>query len=224
MRNTVLAMAASAVALAAAPASAATFTKYTDRTAFEAAAGLVAKESFNSYPSDTDFSNSSIDFGTFRLVHTRNFGGDRALVDAPPLASSGTGIDGTSLVRFTVADFSNNRYADLMIDFASPIIAFGGNFSSGSVGQVYFEVDGTTFMGTATVDGFLGFTSDTAFSRVVIKSRPGSAFQVTMDNLTYSATAPGVPEPASWAMMIAGFGLAGAAMRARPRVKGAATA
>ena len=223
MRNIVFAMAASAVVLAAAPASAATFTRYTDRTAFEAAAGFVAKETFNSYQSDTDFSNSSIDFGTFRLVHTRNFGGDHALVDAPPLASSGTGIDGTPLVRFTVTDFSN-RYADLMIDFASPITAFGGNFSSGSVGQVYFEVDGINLLGTATGDGFIGFTSDTAFSRVVIKSRPGSGFQVTMDNLTYSSAAPGVPEPASWAMMIAGFGLAGAALRARPRAKGAATA
>ncbi|HEY1154389.1 MAG TPA: PEPxxWA-CTERM sorting domain-containing protein, partial [Pseudolabrys sp.] len=30
-------------------------------------------------------------------------------------------------------------------------------------------------------------------------------------------TAPAVPEPATWAMMIAGFGLAGAAIRSRQR-------
>jgi PEP-CTERM motif len=41
-------------------------------------------------------------------------------------------------------------------------------------------------------------------------------------NLAYSTLdiyAGGVPEPASWALMIAGFGLAGAAMRRRPSVK-----
>ena len=31
----------------------------------------------------------------------------------------------------------------------------------------------------------------------------------------FSVTPPGVPEPASWAMLIAGFGLTGAAMRRR---------
>lgn len=36
-------------------------------------------------------------------------------------------------------------------------------------------------------------------------------------NLSYNSVADGVPEPASWAMMLAGFGLAGAAMRRRVR-------
>jgi len=34
---------------------------------------------------------------------------------------------------------------------------------------------------------------------------------------TIAAAAPGVPEPASWAMMIAGFGMVGGALRARAR-------
>ena len=38
------------------------------------------------------------------------------------------------------------------------------------------------------------------------------------------APAPGVPEPATWAMMIAGFGLAGAAARSRSRVAARAIA
>jgi hypothetical protein len=36
-----------------------------------------------------------------------------------------------------------------------------------------------------------------------------------MSGLSLAAYAPGVPEPASWAMMIAGFGLVGGAMRGR---------
>jgi hypothetical protein len=39
-------------------------------------------------------------------------------------------------------------------------------------------------------------------------------------NGTFSAAVSGaVPEPATWAMMIAGFGMTGAALRRRPTVK-----
>jgi hypothetical protein len=44
----------------------------------------------------------------------------------------------------------------------------------------------------------------------------GGAFQLSLYQL--QAGAPGVPEPASWAMLIAGFGLTGAAMRRRRAV------
>ncbi|MBS0360963.1 MAG: PEPxxWA-CTERM sorting domain-containing protein [Proteobacteria bacterium] len=36
-----------------------------------------------------------------------------------------------------------------------------------------------------------------------------------VDNVSLTSVAPGVPEPASWALMIGGFGLAGAALRRR---------
>ena len=49
---------------------------------------------------------------------------------------------------------------------------------------------------------------------------------VTLDNITYTlpggeggnGETPAVPEPASWAMLIAGFGLTGAMMRRRRAV------
>jgi hypothetical protein len=47
----------------------------------------------------------------------------------------------------------------------------------------------------------------------------GVANQIVFDDITFGSSTPGpgpaVPEPASWAMMIAGFGLTGAAMRRR---------
>lgn len=215
MRNIIVAVAMSAAVLAGVPASAATFTKYTARTAFEAAAGSVAVETFNSYQADVDFSNKSIDFGAFRLVHSRNFGGDKALIDAPPVAS---GLNGTTQVQAGLAGLGANRYAELVIEFAAPVTAFAANFGSGSAGTVYFEVLGENFSQTVSGDGFFGFRSETAFTRVVLKPRNGSAFNITMDNLTFSVPA-GVPEPASWAMMIAGFGLAGSALRASRRQK-----
>ncbi len=43
----------------------------------------------------------------------------------------------------------------------------------------------------------------------------GTANQTGYDNITFGSANPGVPEPAAWAMMLAGFGLVGGAMRRR---------
>lgn len=49
----------------------------------------------------------------------------------------------------------------------------------------------------------------------------GTANMIGFDNITFGSAAPGgapsVPEPASWTMMIAGFGAAGVALRRRTR-------
>lgn len=47
----------------------------------------------------------------------------------------------------------------------------------------------------------------------------GTANQTGYDNITFGSKDPGVPEPASWAMMLTGFGLAGFAMRRRTKVR-----
>lgn len=47
----------------------------------------------------------------------------------------------------------------------------------------------------------------------------GGANFVAYDNITFGSATPGVPEPATWAMMIGGFGLIGTAMRRRPKAK-----
>lgn len=60
---------------------------------------------------------------------------------------------------------------------------------------------GVTFAGTALSANFNGTAGQTGFDNITIGS----------------AVAGGVPEPASWAMMIGGFGLAGFAKRRRVR-------
>jgi Protein of unknown function (DUF642)/PEP-CTERM motif len=51
--------------------------------------------------------------------------------------------------------------------------------------------------------------SDTALLRLASTNAPGSAFGLAVDNFSISAT----PEPAAWAMMIFGFGIAGVSIR-----------
>lgn len=60
-----------------------------------------------------------------------------------------------------------------------------------------------------TVSGFNGFTVDE------VQISTSANYQLFIDNITATAVeaAPGVPEPATWAMMIAGFGMVGSALR-----------
>jgi hypothetical protein len=64
---------------------------------------------------------------------------------------------------------------------------------------------------------FFGVTSETAFTSFTITGATTDPTASTIvDNLRFgSAAAAAVPEPATWAMMISGFGLVGGAMRRR---------
>ena len=70
---------------------------------------------------------------------------------------------------------------------------------------------------------FFNFTSSIAFDRIDLIQNGGGGFE--LDNVTIGNALRGqgdnstgaVPEPASWAMMLAGFGLVGGALRARRR-------
>jgi len=61
---------------------------------------------------------------------------------------------------------------------------------------------------------FVNFTSSTAFDRVVFSASGGG---LETDNHTVGFSAP-VPEPATWALMIVGFGGVGAVLRSRRRL------
>lgn len=48
----------------------------------------------------------------------------------------------------------------------------------------------------------------------------GTANQTAYDNITFGSAIPGgVPEPASWALMLGGFGLVGSSLRSRTRTR-----
>ena len=81
---------------------------------------------------------------------------------------------------------------------------FTGNFTYTPTGSGRFQgYNSYSF-------GFVGNGSPTTLT---FSSLTGTAFGAALDNVSVTA----VPEPASWALMIAGFGLAGAALRGRRR-------
>ena len=192
MRNLLMAaVAVSALAFAAAPASAAV-TFYSNEASFLSAAGTVATE---------DFADTSL-------------------------------ITGLSFVS-TVGSIGSGRFNDRVVTgganttfhLGGPKNAFGGTFdlTPGGFGQgLNFTISllnnsGTLLSSTlynANPGTFFGFVSTTAFDKVLIKADASRCCAETynVDNL-HVGTA--VPEPAAWALMISGFGLAGAALRRR---------
>jgi hypothetical protein len=92
---------------------------------------------------------------------------------------------------------------------ADVVVVPGGNFPNAANGNQFLP--GTN--GLFTVRGNAGET----FTSITLQSSQNS-FEI--DNLAVGA----VPEPASWALMIVGFGLAGGMVRAKRRNAVAATA
>jgi hypothetical protein len=106
--------------------------------------------------------------------------------------------DGLVMDRFaTASDDSGEPVGTLIAPFASLV---------GEIDGVYREL-GANFSGAAWGTGTLNlyFWDQNSFD-----NSGTIAFDV-------SPASGGVPEPAAWAMMILGFGLAGGLLRARPR-------
>ena len=216
------AMFATAAVLAAVPA-AAQFTTYNDRGVFNAAAGAISTEDFQSCTGTT---------GVIGTLSASNPGNCTSLLGgisyAPDpgfdlyIAGPGQSANATTALGVNFPTGGNNR-----ISFAGGTTAFGGdfnqNFGGGSQngGLAFFTVDvfdlGGTLLNTFNFDVasgttvFFGLTSTTGFGSVWVRQLDGYA---VIDNVSFTGGGV-VPEPASWAMLIAGFGLVGAVSRRR---------
>ena len=87
----------------------------------------------------------------------------------------------------------------------------GYNAGTGNQAGTFFRLNGSQMPGSFLDGGPLSLVAN---SNVGVAGR--YMFQVRDGNVM---PAPGVPEPATWAMMIGGFGLAGAAARRAKRTK-----
>ena len=215
---------AGAVALGAATvADAASVTAFTDRTAFEMAAGALSIETFEGV---TDLSAASYADRPFTVgdltLRTSNVpsGGSidtfNAIVDDETAQTFSIDVDGTDVAR--VMTFNTDSV--FTITFASAVTAFGfdtrglNNFDGqAGVSRTSIVVADQTFapvdVGVRGSQGpvrFLGYVSDEAFQSVSF-IRTGRSNRFGIDNVAYTTTdAAPVPVPASLPLLAVGMG------------------
>jgi hypothetical protein len=138
------------------------------------------------------------------------------------------GYTGAAGVGSTTGSFSFSNTVGDTIATSLPLFFTFGNytFSASSISTVGYSSPGTGadtaislyLLGTTIANGFAATNSSVTLQ---LNSTGGSAFSAaaTLANPPSSA----VPEPASWAMMLGGFGMMGAAVRSSRRKKVAVT-
>jgi hypothetical protein len=214
--------AALALASAALPASAAVTVLYSDRAAFVAAAGPLTTETFESCSVNSQ-ENNAISAGSPGVCGSIVPG----VVFAPPPGGQDyvapPGQTGNPTIAFGV---NSPPYEPLGVEFTgSNVVAFGAdlyqNIGAGvqTPGAGAYEIvvhflggdpDAVFDFGVVSGGSFFGFTSDTAIDSLGITRLDGYAI---IDNASFTTGA--VPEPASWALMLIGFGGLGALLRRR---------
>jgi hypothetical protein len=129
--------------------------------------------------------------------------------------SFGTGISGPTNVHLN--GLAGVFLTDAMPSGAAPAQLSGTSFAtiSPGIGQIFFIGDGLTGTGSGDIQQFFIPTGATRLFLGIIDD--GGYYDnhgAIIATISSSATAA-VPEPASWALMLGGFGMVGGAVRSR---------
>lgn len=117
-------------------------------------------------------------------------------------------------------DNQSGSVSQITFAFASPVSAFAFNWGAADEFWTVELFDGASLLSsyqlTPTESSnnkeYFGFTGAGITS---VSLTTAASDYVFLDNLTYTSAAGAVPEPATWAMMVLGFGLVGASVRRR---------
>ncbi|WP_185964991.1 Npun_F0296 family exosortase-dependent surface protein [Glacieibacterium frigidum] len=138
--------------------------------------------------------------GTYTGVNVNDYGFGNGTIYAG--AYSNVGIDSTG--SYTLSLAAPTTYFGLLITSSDPSNTI--QFYDGA-SLVYSYTVGSNFSGSSFVN--FAFSGADDFDSIVFTAASGTGFE--SDNHTIGA----IPEPATWAMMITGFGLVGVARRRR---------
>ena len=188
----------------ASSAAATSFTVFTDRASFDAAAGLTSFEDFNSVVGEPSFDGSDLTIGDLTLRNDNTLA--RGFIDQPPLQFSGFDVDGTAVANILV-----NSSSSFTLGFSSAVTAFGADFGAFNDGiqRSLFNVLGEDILApvqSGSTVQFFGFISDTAFDTFSILSFEGAGDGFGLDNVSYGTAAAPVPLAAGVVLLLSGMG------------------
>ena len=229
---------AAIVAIAALPSIAQAQTSYTNKAAFLAAAGSTQTETFGAAAVGNFASVGGVFNAAFDGFNvTGNNFGNYVGIATGAVSDSGPNyaIPGTFTGQkyLTWANLTGG-IVSLTINFNAATTAFGFDwFNTDFSDQYSINLPGgtvfsgppfTVVTGGAANSGFFGLISSTPFTSVVITNNFNGGYisDEGMDNFITNGVGSvktGVPEPATWAMMLIGFGAIGFALRRRTKVR-----
>ncbi len=180
--------------VAAAPATAATFTESLDLPSYDPKGPRVLQ------------STGSFTTGT-KLTAANQ-------ISNPSLWGSAFNVFLDTVAQtITLTGDGNNVYQTISFDLTG---VTGLNFTGFTAVTPY----GATSRRSADYGVTTSFTSDSLrISYAVTSITKGNVFEITTGKSVFSYTTGAVPEPGTWALMILGFGLVGYAMRRRSSVQ-----
>ena len=234
--NKLLGLAAAGAILLSVGAQAAE-TAYTDKAAFTAAAGLSQTETFGTATIGNFASVGGVynaTFDGFKVTGQNN--GNYVGISNGPTASSGPNYaiptnfyDGSGTNKYLTWANITGGTISLTINFNKATTAFGFDYFDTDYsdsyqvnvpgGNLYNSPPFALAVGQAST-GFFGLVSSTPFTSVFITDKyyGGYISDEGIDNLVTNGAGSvvgGVPEPTTWALLVAGFGFVGATARRR---------
>jgi hypothetical protein len=226
MKLTSMVAAVALMAAGAGAANAATIT-YTSSAAFNAAiAGHQTVEDFSSGLAGQTIANGGVFNGN---TYTTTGGPvlDGTIITNQFNSFSGLSLGGNQFNGAAQFFFSGDS---VTVTFAAPVYAAGVffNVNANSGDFVLTAAGGTASTGGAVYDistfVFAGLVSDTSFTSATFYSSDGGTSTASYNIPAIITATAAVPEPATWAMMLVGFGGLGATLRRRRELTGLPTA
>ena len=158
-------------------------------------------------------------------------------IDSPLVRNAGAyGYTASATTQFYVVGSMGNPYLSTdsetdsitFSNFTGGVRAIGGNFfgtdfagdfSQGPLSLTATDADGsfTQLVNSSSTSGFLGFVSTGALTSLVLQAALSTDVYPAVDNLVLAQVSPlaAIPEPATYAMLLAGLGVMGMVARRR---------
>jgi hypothetical protein len=160
---------------------------------------------------------------------TGSYNGDLGVVRDGNFPANGSAYNLADKVNFTAAgnaafrfDFGKTVFVDSLKTTVDNNDFYTFSFFDGANLVGLLNIGAAEGVVGNGVETFTRFFAPTQATSVVVTASGGDSLYALGEAQFYGVSPGGVPEPATWAMMIAGFGLAGAAARRRGTVRAVA--